>query len=200
MEPDGARFPRRGGARVSGRVPEPRTVDRRVRRAGRESPRWTTSTPSIRSRSSSSSSPTSCGRRCDPRRKRLRPRPHFRVFPGEGAHSEGLASFVTKLDAIGYIGDYSFDVYNDDYLQIPPEAVAGGRGTPPTGSGKPSCGARCPSPTWNDCNAGHTSDADPAGAGFRPRPKLCPTRSDRMAIDQPGWRSRRKALRSVSAR
>ena len=49
---------------------------------------------------------------------------HFRVFPGEGAHSDGLASFVTKLDAIGYIGDYSFDVYNDDYLQIPPEVVA----------------------------------------------------------------------------
>jgi hypothetical protein len=49
----------------------------------------------------------------------------FRVFPGEGAHSDGLASFVTKLDAIGYMGDYSFDVYNDDHLQIPPEAVAG---------------------------------------------------------------------------
>jgi sugar phosphate isomerase/epimerase len=49
---------------------------------------------------------------------------HFRVFPGEGAHSDGLAHFVTKLDAIGYIGDYSFDVYNDDYLQIPPEVVA----------------------------------------------------------------------------
>ena len=49
----------------------------------------------------------------------------FRVFPGEGAHSEGLARFVTKLDEIGYIGDYSFDVYNDDYLQIPPEVVAG---------------------------------------------------------------------------
>jgi sugar phosphate isomerase/epimerase len=49
---------------------------------------------------------------------------HFRVFPGEGAHSEDLAGFVTKLDAIGYIGDYSFDVYNDDYLQIPPEHVA----------------------------------------------------------------------------
>jgi len=49
---------------------------------------------------------------------------HFRVFPGEGAHSEGLASFVTRLDAIGYYGDYSFDVYNDDYLQMPPETVA----------------------------------------------------------------------------
>jgi len=50
---------------------------------------------------------------------------HFRVFPGEGAHSEGLANFITKLDAIGYFGDYSFDVYNDDYLQMPPAAVAG---------------------------------------------------------------------------
>jgi sugar phosphate isomerase/epimerase len=50
---------------------------------------------------------------------------HFRVFPGEGAHTEGLANFITKLDAIGYFGDYSFDVYNDDYLQMPPAAVAG---------------------------------------------------------------------------
>jgi sugar phosphate isomerase/epimerase len=50
---------------------------------------------------------------------------HFRVFPGEGAHSEDLANFVTKLDEIGYYGDYSFDVYNDDYLQMPPEVVAG---------------------------------------------------------------------------
>lgn len=48
---------------------------------------------------------------------------HFRVFPGEGAHSEGLANFITKLDEIGYYGDYSFDVYNDDYLQMPPETV-----------------------------------------------------------------------------
>ena len=49
---------------------------------------------------------------------------HFRVFPGEGAHSDGLAELVTRLDRIGYRGDYSFDVYNDDYLQMPAEAVA----------------------------------------------------------------------------
>ena len=49
---------------------------------------------------------------------------HFRVFPGEGAHSEGLAKFITKLDEIGYCGDYSFDVYNDDFLQMPAEVVA----------------------------------------------------------------------------
>jgi sugar phosphate isomerase/epimerase len=49
---------------------------------------------------------------------------HFRVFPGEGAHSEQLARFVVKLDEIGYRGDYSFDVYNSDYLQMPSEVIA----------------------------------------------------------------------------
>lgn len=49
---------------------------------------------------------------------------HFRVFPGEGAHSDALAQFISRLDTIGYLGDYSFDVYNDDFLQMPPEAVA----------------------------------------------------------------------------
>jgi len=48
---------------------------------------------------------------------------HFRVFPGEGAHSDDLARFVSMLDGIGYCGDYSFDVYNDDYQQMPAETV-----------------------------------------------------------------------------
>lgn len=49
---------------------------------------------------------------------------HFRVFPGEGAHSEQLAKFIVKLEEIGYFGDYSFDVYNGDYLQMPAEVIA----------------------------------------------------------------------------
>jgi len=49
----------------------------------------------------------------------------FRVFPGEGAHSDDLAAFVSKLDTLGYNGVYSFDVYNDDYQQMPPDAVVG---------------------------------------------------------------------------
>ncbi len=49
---------------------------------------------------------------------------HFRVFPGEGVHSDALADFVTRLDRLGYVGDYSFDVFNDDYRQLPPEFVA----------------------------------------------------------------------------
>ncbi len=49
---------------------------------------------------------------------------HFRVFPGEGAHSEELARFVVKLEEIGYCNDYSFDVYNSDYLQMPSEVIA----------------------------------------------------------------------------
>lgn len=49
---------------------------------------------------------------------------HFRVFPGEGAHSDILSKFVVKLEDNGYFGDYSFDVYNSDYLQMPPEEIA----------------------------------------------------------------------------
>ena len=43
----------------------------------------------------------------------------FRVFPGEGVHSEALAELVLKLDRLGYQGDYSFEVFNDDYLNLP---------------------------------------------------------------------------------
>ncbi len=43
----------------------------------------------------------------------------FRVFPGEGVHSEALAELVLKLDALGYAGDYSFEVFNEDYLNLP---------------------------------------------------------------------------------
>jgi sugar phosphate isomerase/epimerase len=49
---------------------------------------------------------------------------HFRVFPGEGVHSAALAALVTKLHALGYRGDYSFEVFNDDYQQIPLPTVA----------------------------------------------------------------------------
>jgi sugar phosphate isomerase/epimerase len=49
---------------------------------------------------------------------------HFRVFPGEGVHSEALAALVTKLHELGYRGDYSFEVFNDDYQQMPLPTVA----------------------------------------------------------------------------
>jgi sugar phosphate isomerase/epimerase len=49
---------------------------------------------------------------------------HFRVFPGEGEHSQALAHLVTRLHALGYRGDYSFEVFNDDYQQMPLPAVA----------------------------------------------------------------------------
>ncbi|MFZ2651192.1 MAG: sugar phosphate isomerase/epimerase [Burkholderiaceae bacterium] len=49
---------------------------------------------------------------------------HFRVFPGEGVHSDALSELVLLLDRLGYRGDYSFEVFNDDYQQIPLEAVA----------------------------------------------------------------------------
>jgi sugar phosphate isomerase/epimerase len=49
---------------------------------------------------------------------------HFRVFPGEGVHSAQVAELVLRLDALGYRGDYSFEVFNDDYQQVPPATVA----------------------------------------------------------------------------
>jgi sugar phosphate isomerase/epimerase len=48
----------------------------------------------------------------------------FRVFPGEGVHSEELVELVLKLDRLGYAGDYSFEVFNDDYQQMPLPMVA----------------------------------------------------------------------------
>ena len=48
----------------------------------------------------------------------------FRVFPGEGVHSDALATLVRKLHQLGYRGDYSFEVFNDDYQQIPLDVVA----------------------------------------------------------------------------
>ncbi len=48
----------------------------------------------------------------------------FRVFPGEGVHTQLLVQMVLKLDALGYAGDYSFEVFNDDYVQMPLPMVA----------------------------------------------------------------------------
>ena len=50
---------------------------------------------------------------------------HSRVFPGEGVHSDKVAGIVRRLDEMGYRGDYSFEVFNDDYRQLPLPTVAG---------------------------------------------------------------------------
>jgi sugar phosphate isomerase/epimerase len=49
---------------------------------------------------------------------------HSRVFPGEGVHSDKVAAMVRQLDEMGYRGDYSFEVFNDDYRQLPLPMVA----------------------------------------------------------------------------
>jgi sugar phosphate isomerase/epimerase len=48
----------------------------------------------------------------------------FRVFPGEGMHSAEVADMVMRLAALGYAGDYSFEVFNEDYQQLPAPLVA----------------------------------------------------------------------------
>jgi len=49
---------------------------------------------------------------------------HFRVFPGEGVHGDQVMALVRALDAMGYRGDYSFEVFNDDYRSLPLAIVA----------------------------------------------------------------------------
>jgi len=49
---------------------------------------------------------------------------HYGVFPGEGVHNTQVAALVRKLDDAGYRGDYSFEVFNDDYKQLPLPMVA----------------------------------------------------------------------------
>src|SRR5450830_548664 len=56
--------------------------------------------------------------------ERLETARHLRVFPGEGAHSAELTDLLRRLDRGGYGGDYSFEVFNDDYLQLSPDIVA----------------------------------------------------------------------------
>jgi 2-keto-myo-inositol isomerase len=56
--------------------------------------------------------------------ERLETARHLRVFPGEGSHAKELADMLRRLDRNGYRGDYSFEVFNDDYLQFTPEVVA----------------------------------------------------------------------------
>ncbi|HSA91052.1 MAG TPA: sugar phosphate isomerase/epimerase [Burkholderiales bacterium] len=53
------------------------------------------------------------------REERIDTARHFRVFPGEGVHSADVGELVRALDRLGYRGDYSFEVFNDDYTQLP---------------------------------------------------------------------------------
>src|SRR5512134_1858797 len=58
------------------------------------------------------------------REERIDTARHFRVFPGEGVHGAEVAALVRTLDRLGYRGDYSFEVFNDDYTQLPVAVVA----------------------------------------------------------------------------
>jgi sugar phosphate isomerase/epimerase len=39
-------------------------------------------------------------------------------------HSNQVSDMFRRLDAMGYRGDYSFEVFNDDYRQLPLPMVA----------------------------------------------------------------------------
>jgi len=50
---------------------------------------------------------------------------HRRVFPSEGNHSPKVAEILRRIDATGYAGDWTFEVFNDDYLRLPLADVTG---------------------------------------------------------------------------
>ena len=47
---------------------------------------------------------------------------HYRLFPCQGVHP--VAEFVRRIEATGYAGDYSIEIFNDHYAAMPPEVVA----------------------------------------------------------------------------
>ena len=47
---------------------------------------------------------------------------HQRLFPGEGLHD--VRPLVQLLESRGYRGDYTFEVFNDDYVNSDPMVVA----------------------------------------------------------------------------
>ena len=57
------------------------------------------------------------------REERIETARHLRVFPGEGVHNDLVAELVRRLERRGYAGDYSFEVFNDDYAQMPLASV-----------------------------------------------------------------------------
>ena len=57
------------------------------------------------------------------REERMETARHLRVFPGEGVHNDLVAELVRRLERRGYAGDYSFEVFNDDYAQMPLASV-----------------------------------------------------------------------------
>ncbi|CAM5184887.1 Sugar phosphate isomerase/epimerase OS=Castellaniella defragrans OX=75697 GN=HNR28_003425 PE=4 SV=1 [Castellaniella defragrans] len=49
---------------------------------------------------------------------------HLRVFPGDGVLHDKVAAFLRHMDWLGYDGDYSLLVFNEDYQALPAQIVA----------------------------------------------------------------------------
>jgi hypothetical protein len=77
----------------------------------------------------------------------------FRVFPGEGVHSEALVEMVRGWMRWATRGDYSFEVFNDDYVQMPLPRLRGAarRAARRCGWPRTCCAARCRCPTSGLC-------------------------------------------------
>ena len=117
-------FPAAWDVVVPRRHAQPRHRHRFVPRRSPPSPRSTSSRWCSPTRSSSCSSPTSCGRRSAPSNERIDDRAPLPRVPRRRRAQRALAELVQRLDALGYRGDYSFEVFNDDYQQMAAATVA----------------------------------------------------------------------------
>ena len=131
--------------------------------------RSTTSTPSIRSRSSWCSFPTTCGRRCRTPEEQAATASHFRVFPGEGAHSDGARGIRQQARCDRLSRQLQLRRLQ---RRLPADAAGhrgpNGRAARRNGWSKRCCDARCRCPTWSGCGA----RPEPSAAS---RVRICPT-------------------------
>ena len=98
---------------------------------------------------------------------------HFRVFPGEGAHSDDLAAFVNKLDAIGYRRQFQLRRLQ---RRLPANAARHGRqpGATRRGMARRNGAAACTARAQHGTFAAHCSAVKPGRKNIQslsgPRP------------------------------
>ena len=78
---------------------------------------------------------------------------HFRVFPGEGAHSDALADLVRQIDNSAISATTASTSTTTTISSFPRKPSPIARAAPPTGWARPSSAARCRCRTSSECAA-----------------------------------------------
>ena len=138
-------FPQAWDVICAGRHAQPRAGLRLVPRVRDQDPARRAGDAGPATRSFWCSWPISCGGDPDGRRAHQH-RAHLPRVSGRGRAQRGAGrAGDAGCDHLGYRGDYSFEVFNDDYQQMPLATVANARAARPW-LGETCCAARCPLP------------------------------------------------------